>query len=169
MMRRGALLPCLLLVAGCASAPPPPPAGSRQAARIAAVQADPAQALALLNRYRASRGLGAVQPDPALAAMAQRQAAAMVAADSLSHDVAGSFGSRIAAAGLDTAKAGENIGGGYLSTQEAFAGWQHSPAHDANLLMPGATRFGLGMAKDARTRYGAYWAMEIAADPPPRP
>ena len=132
---------------------------------LASVHVDPAAATAMLTAYRASHGLGAVRLDPALTQMAQRQADAMVAANSLSHDVSGGFASRIMNAGVDTPRAAENIGGGYYSTDEAFKGWRESPQHNANLLMPQATRFGIAVAKDARTHFKVYWAMEVAADP----
>ncbi len=93
----------------------------------------------------------------------------MVAANELSHDVAGGFTARLLAAGLDTPRAAENLGGGYYSLDEAFAGWRASPQHDANLLMPQATRFGIAIAKDPRTRLRVYWAMELAAEPEKRP
>jgi len=38
------------------------------------------------------------------------------------------------------------------------------PEHNANLLMPQATRFGIAIAKDARTSLRVYWAMEVAAE-----
>jgi hypothetical protein len=31
--------------------------------------------------------------------------------------------------------------------------------------MPKATRLGIAIAKDPRTHYGVYWAMELAAEP----
>jgi hypothetical protein len=96
----------------------------------------------MLTAYRASHGLGRVRLDAALTAMAQRQADAMVAANALSHDAAGSFSSRIAAAGLDTTRAGENVGGGYYSLESAMTGWRDSAEHNSNILMPQATRFG---------------------------
>jgi hypothetical protein len=34
--------------------------------------------------------------------------------------------------------------------------------------MPQATRFGIALAKDARTELRAYWAMEVAAEPEKR-
>ena len=155
-----------LVLAGCGGeALRTGPIDPRALQALANVHVDPAAATALLTAYRASHGLKPVRLDPALTAMAQRQADAMVAANELSHDVAGGFSSRIAAAGLDTPRAGENIGGGYYSTQEAFAGWRESPEHNANLLMPQASRFGIAIAKDARTSFRVYWAMEVAAEP----
>jgi uncharacterized protein YkwD len=136
---------------------------------VAAVHLDPAAAAAALNAYRASHGLGSARLDPALTAMAQRQADAMAAGDKMSHDVAGSFASRLAASGADPTEAGENLGGGYYSLQEAITGWRNSPEHNANLLMINATRLGIAIAKDPRTHYGVYWAMELAAERRPRP
>lgn len=153
-------------LAGCGEdAPRTGPVDAQALRSIAAVHVDPAAATATLNAYRASRGLGPVRLDPTLTAMAQRQADAMVAADALSHDVAGGFLSQLAVAGVDATEAGENLGGGYDFTEAAMAGWRGSPEHDANLLIPRATRFGIALAKDARTRYRVYWAMEIAVDP----
>jgi uncharacterized protein YkwD len=164
--RPGKLLPLLLVaaLAGCAESDNAP-INPHAARDLAAVRLDPAAATAALNAYRASEGLGAVRLDPALRAMAQRQADAMVAANQMSHDIAGSFTSRLAASGVEAKAAAENLGGGYYSLQEAMDGWRRSPAHNSNLLMPDSKRFGIAIAKDPRTHYGVYWAMEIAADP----
>jgi hypothetical protein len=144
------------------------PIDARVLRALAAVHVDPAAATAILTAYRTSHGLGPVRLDPKLMAMAQRQADAMIAANALSHDVGGAFSSRILGSGLDTPRAAENLGGGYYSTEEAFTGWRNSPEHNANLLMPTATRFGIAIAKDPRTRLRVYWAMEMAAEPDKR-
>lgn len=167
MQLRDAIAPfAALILAGCgAEAPQTGPIDSRVLRSVASVHVDPAAAAATLNAYRASRGLGPVRLDPALTALAQRQADAMVAANALSHDVGGNFASRLAGAGVEATEAGENVGGGYYSADEALTGWRESPEHDANLLMPNATRFGIAVARDARTQYRVYWAMEVAAEP----
>ncbi len=157
-----------LALAGCAGeALESGPIDPRVLREVASVHVEPAAAAAALNAYRASRGLGPLRLDPALTAMAQRQADAMVAANALSHNVAGGFPSRLAGAGagVEASEAGENLGGGYYSLAEAMSGWRGSPEHDANLLMAHATRFGIAIAKDARTHYRVYWAMDIAAEP----
>jgi uncharacterized protein YkwD len=141
------------------------PINPNEVRALASVHVDPAAATAMLTAYRASHGLGPVRLDPALTAMAQRQADAMVARNEFSHDVAGSFASRVESSHLDTPRAAENISAGYYSLESAFASWRESPEHNANLLMPQATRFGIAIAKDARTRMRVYWAMEVAADP----
>jgi uncharacterized protein YkwD len=167
--RSGAALLTALLLAGCAGAPkdagPPSP---RRLERLAAVKVEPAEAVRILNAYRAGKGLGPVRLDPALTAMAQRQADAMAAGDNLSHDAAGSFTARVHGAGLDAARAAENLGAGYFSTQEAFDGWKKSSGHEANLSMPQATRIGIALAKNPQTRFGAWWTLMLAADPEKR-
>jgi uncharacterized protein YkwD len=155
-----------LALAGCGGEPlETGPIDPRVERQVAAARLDPAAAVAAITAYRASHGLGAVRLDPALVAMAQRQADAMAAANALSHTVAGAFMARLAGAGIDTSEAGENLGGGYYSLEEAMAGWRGSPEHNANLLIPNATRVGVAIAKDPRTRYGVYWALELAAEP----
>jgi uncharacterized protein YkwD len=155
-------------LAACAETTDKAPINPHAARDIAAVHLDPTAATAALNAYRASQHLGAVRLDPALTAMAQRQVDAMAAANQMSHDVAGSFPSRLAASGVSAAAAAENLGGGYYSLEEAMDGWRRSPAHNANLLLPDAKRFGIAIAKDPRTHYGVYWALVLAADPRPR-
>lgn len=153
-----------LALAGCAGEPEPRLTHRLSSQAIAAVQLDPNAAVSALSAYRVSRGLKAVRLDPALTAMAERQAKAMAAGNALSHDVAGAFSARLAESGIDTWKAGENLGGGYMSLAEAMMGWRESPGHDANLLIPEGTRFGIAIAKNPDTQYGIYWTMEIAAE-----
>jgi hypothetical protein len=158
-----------LALSGCAGGGPPTPIGPRAVKALKDVHVDPVLAATLLTRYRASHGLGPVRLDPALAAMAQKQADAMAARNDLSHEVAGAFPARLKRAGLDPGWAGENVGGGYYSTGEALAGWRASPEHNANMLNPQATRFGVALAKNPATRYRAWWALELAGEPAPPP
>lgn len=152
-------------LAGCAAEAPEPRFARISAAALAAVRLELAAAVAALNAYRAGKGLRPMRLDPALTAMAEAQVKAMAAGNLLSHDVAGAFSARLAANGIDTWKAAENLGGGYMSLAEAMKGWRELPAHNANLLLAEGTRFGIAIAKNPDTRYGVYWAMEIAAEP----
>lgn len=162
LSRRAALLLPLLL-AGCATEIVGPPLPR---AKLDAVRLDAAEALAWLNAYRARSGLGPLRLDPALTALAQRQAEAMAAADKVSHDVKGSFEYRLAASGVRAGEAGENVCAGYFSTQDAMAAWRASPEHDVNLRLKSATRFGIALAKNQRSPWGAFWAMAVASPPP---
>jgi len=165
-MARSFCLAALAVLAGCSlDRSATGPVDPRVVRNVAAVRLDPAAALADLNGYRLGRSLGALRLDASLTAMAQRQANAMAAGDSISHDIAGSFSSRLLGAGIDTARAGENLGGGYYSSQEAIAAWRASSGHNVNLLQPEATRFGIAIAKDPATKFRVFWAMVVAADP----
>ena len=114
-----------LALAGCVELADNAPTDPRAARDVAAVYLDPAAATAALNAYRASQGLGAVRLDPALNEMAQRQADAMATSNQMSHDVAGSFPSRLAASGVHHAQlSGVPVGFGGRSRQHAVAGEQ---------------------------------------------
>lgn len=126
------------------------------------VSFNPAQARDWLTQYRQSRGLTAVALDSRLTAFAQSQANAMASANQLSHSIGGSFSSRVKAAGLDDSKIGENVSYGTYTDLDAMKQWKNSPEHDENLLMPGATRFGIAIA---RTGERVYWAMAVAGEP----
>jgi uncharacterized protein YkwD len=96
--------------------------------------------------------------------MAERQAQAMAKSGTMSHDVDGSLSARLAASGIN-APTGENLTAGYMSFDEVLAGWRASAGHNANLLMSGASRFGIALAKNPSDAYGVYWAMEVGAEP----
>src|SRR5215470_19091706 len=78
-----------------------------------------------LSRYRQSAGLSVVSLDPSLTAFAQAQANAMAAKDTLSHDVAGSFPSRLERVGLANRHAAENIAFGNYTEEDTLMQWRH--------------------------------------------
>jgi len=163
VLSRRAALALPLWLAACATEFAPPPVSQ---ARLDAVRLDAAEAVGWLNAYRARAGLPPVRLDAQLTALAQEQADAMAAADKVSHDVKGGFASRLAAAGVRAGEAGENVCAGYVSTAEAMAAWRRSPEHDVNLRLRSATRFGVALAKNPRSGWGAFWAMAVASPPP---
>ena len=118
-----------------------------------------------LTEYRRSNGLSPVSLDSRLTSLARQQADVMAARDTLSHDVGGSFSSRIVSAGIDNGRSAENVSYGVYSEEAALAQWRASPAHDRNLRMPGATRFGIAYARSRGAKPRVYWAMAIATDP----
>ncbi len=154
----------MLTITGCSVEPEPRAVYARSASTLAKVRLDRVAATAKLNAYRAEKGLNPLRLDPALTAMAERQAQAMAQSGAMSHDVAGSFSTRLAASGTNP-PAGENLGEGYMGFNDALAGWSASADHNANLLMSGVTRFGIAVAKNPSDAYGAYWAMEVGAEP----
>ena len=130
--------------------------------RIAAARGAASPATAILSRYRVQNGLNAVVQDSALQKVAQAQANAMAKADVMSHDVAGSLTSRMAAFGAPCHACAENVGAGYRTLAEAFEGWRNSSGHNANMLNPAMRRIGLASARAANSRYGTYWALVLA-------
>lgn len=115
---------------------------------------------ALVSKLRAAYGLGPVRIDPALTRAAERQAQAMASSGVLSHEIGGSFRTRMNSAGLGNVVTAENVGVGHRSAQGAIASWERSPDHQSNMLMREVTRIGLA-------RSGPYWAMVMASDDSP--
>jgi uncharacterized protein YkwD len=136
----------------------------RETARFATqdIAVDGASAAALVSQYRASKGLGPVAVDPKLSRIALDQARANAAIGDLSHDVGGSFASRLAAHDFDRTHAAENLAAGAASVPEAIAQWKASPGHDRNLLLPQVQRIGLARVDAPASRYKRYWALVLA-------
>ena len=148
-------------LAGCAETPQP---SFRTSSKV--IHFDPALARDTVTAYRRSNGLTPVSLDASLTAFAREQAQVMADKDKLSHDVGGSFSSRLESAGLANGRIAENVSYGTYTEEAAIAQWRASPGHDKNLRMPGATRFGIAYAKSNGPKQRVYWAMAIAADPP---
>lgn len=94
--------------------------------------------LAMLNRYRASLGLGPVALDPSLSGWAHR--------NNLVQSLRG-LGHHVNPNVL------QNCGWNYGSPDGVFQGWLNSPGHRANMLEPSITRIGLAHGP------GPYWTM----------
>jgi hypothetical protein len=130
-----------------------------------ALAAGPAE---LITQFRAQHGETKVTLDPTLTSIAQEQAAAMAAKETLDHDVAGSFTKR--AARSNAGRAAENIAYGYPDFPNTLKQWIASPSHRRNLLLKGASKIGVASVRSASGR--TYWAMVIAGDyekPQPKP
>jgi uncharacterized protein YkwD len=155
------LLPIALFclpLAGCltSSEPEPPPAVPRPSV---VVRLDPAAMQASITAYRRAHDLGGVTIDPGLMALAQAQANAMARANELSHEVSGSLNRRLSASGRPMGYAVENVSAGYADAAAALAGWERSPAHNANLLDKHMRRMGIAAADAPGTRFKTYWAL----------
>ncbi len=127
----------------------------------AARAASPAE---LISSYRHRHGEGKVTIDPVLNRIAQEQAKAMAARDTMDHAVLRPFSDRLA--NLDAERAAENLAVGDATFAKALDQWIGSYGHRRNLLMHEGTRVGIA---SARSKSGeTYWAMEIAGPKPER-
>ena len=160
------LLAAALALAGCSNFQvPEEPSFYRDISKGAALDAE--AAASMISGYRKNNGLSEVTLDPELTRMAQAQAEVMAKRDKLEHNVKKPFAARLKAAGYDAKIAAENIGAGYHTLAEAFSGWRDSPPHNANMLLPGATRIGIAAVPAPASKYKVYWAL-ILAEPDDR-
>ena len=132
------------------------PGGQTGAATVSS-----ADAAAKISEYRRSRGQGAVAVDATLTAIALRHAQAMARAGKMSHNLGGSFTSRLGKGGYDALIAAENLAAGPRNLDEALSSWRGSKGHNANLLKPGVTQIGIAVAYAPNNRYGNYWALVL--------
>jgi uncharacterized protein YkwD len=172
------LLAGVLLLAGltaCAidQAPEPPaPASSgrptfyEDLAQTGA-EVDTASAASMISGYRRNNGLSGVSANPLLMKAAAAQARAMASRNQLEHNVAGEFSTRIRGSGYDAKLAAENIGAGYRTLADAISGWRGSPSHRENMLLKGATHFGIAAAYAPGSKYKVFWALILAAPDKP--
>ena len=129
----------------------------------AAAESDADKALATLNAYRKSKGLGAVKLDSTLTKMAQQLADACVKAKGkCDHNTGGSFADRLRKAGAKAGYGAENLYKNADSVEAAFAWWKASKIHNSNMLIPQVTK--LGFARSPASGKG-YWVL-IVTDAP---
>ncbi len=144
-------------------------AGRRLRSEVSAqpLQFDVRDGLAKLNQMRASRFLPGFQTDPRLQEAAQRHADMMGTTGKYGHDIGKgtNFKTRIFSAGFNDS-AGENIGVGYGSIDEAIKGWLDSPEHRKNMLKSRYTLAGLAYAFNTsgrNDRYTHFWVLIMGA------
>lgn len=111
----------------------------------------------MTNRFRAEHKLGAVKPNAALAAAARAYAKVLGRpGNALSHTVDGTTpATRAKAAGYAHCQIAENLAAIYDSrgftgseyAKRAMQGWEKSPGHRHNLLMPDVTETGVGVVR----------------------
>jgi uncharacterized protein YkwD len=110
----------------------------------------------LTNAYRAKNKLGSVTPNAALTAAARAYAAYLAKSGAFSHEADGrEAGDRTQAAGYDWCQVAENLAmhldsRGFQArdlARKSVEGWINSEGHRKNLLAPGATEIGVGVAQ----------------------
>ena len=146
-----------MLLANCAGDLSPAETSSMAAT---ASLSDARSAAALISRYRADHGLGAVTVDTRLNRAAEHQARAVAATGILSH---GEFTSRMAAYGIKGYRA-ENLAAGSERVEEVIARWKASPGHNQNMLLPQVTRIGLARVDTPGSGWGRYWALVLSSE-----
>jgi uncharacterized protein YkwD len=119
----------------------------------------------LINEYRAGKGLAPLKLDARLTQAAKVQSKDLASTDRISHY--GSDGSspwdRIQRAGYSAKVAAENVGTGQASLEEVFKGWEESPGHNRNLLLPAARDMGIALVEDPKTEFKTFWTLVVAS------
>jgi uncharacterized protein YkwD len=103
--------------------------------------------LRAVNHTRAAHGLRALRIDARLVRAARSHSVEMLRGNYFSH---GDFHGRMVAFHVPGPTAGENLAWGngeYATPATVIADWLASPEHRANLLRPGWTRIGIGLAQ----------------------
>lgn len=104
-----------------------------------------AEALGIVNQFRATSGVAPLAADASLDAVAQSLAAQYASTGTSPRRPDGSVGMRSSA--------------GYANFAETFSGWRNSPPDAAVLNERAANRAGVGVAYDANSTYGVYWIL----------
>jgi len=108
---------------------------------------DSAQAIDMINAYRATQGRPALTADAGLDGTAQALA------------------SQYASSGTPPTTpqelAGMKLSAGYGSFAETFSGWRNNPADAAGLLTT-ASKAGIAVAFNGSSTYGTYWVLVLA-------
>ncbi|HET8529248.1 MAG TPA: CAP domain-containing protein [Gaiellaceae bacterium] len=118
-----------------------PAAGARTRASTAT------SLLQAVNRTRSAHGLRALRLDTRLVRAARSHSLEMLRGNFFAH---GDFHGRMVAFRVQGPTAGENLAwgnGSYARPATIVAEWLASPEHRANLLRPGWTRIGIGLAR----------------------
>jgi len=107
---------------------------------------DRAQAISMINAYRATNGLPALTPDAALDGTAQ----------ALANQYAQTGTPPRAPQELTVMK----LSAGYATFAETFSGWRNSPA-DAVALKATASKAGVAVAFNPSSTYGVHWVLVL--------
>jgi len=132
-------------------------------AALSQVTLKPETAQAMINGYRAKRGLAPLTLEKHLTRAALHHAKDLSNGDRISHT--GSDGSdpwtRVRESGYRPQLAAENVGAGQRSFAEVLQGWKDSPGHNKNLLVADATQMGVALVTKAGSRYQTFWVLVL--------
>lgn len=144
-------------------------AGRRVATSAKPIEFDPQEGLAAINAARRKFLLGELVADPRLQKAAQTHADLMASTGNFGHEFGPGtqFPTRIAAVDFD-GSAGENLGVGYGSTQEAIEGWLNSPKHREILLRNRYDLAGIAYAfnrSGRNAKFTHFWVLIVGQTP----
>jgi uncharacterized protein YkwD len=123
--------------------------------------------LTAVNEVRRAHGLPALEPDPALHAVARAHSEAMGERDVLAHrdPASGSLADRVRTAGIAFRMIGENLARTRGIPDAATAvveGWMASPGHRRNVLSPRFRKTAVGVWHEGTT----YYVTQVFLEPP---
>lgn len=114
---------------------------------------DRAEALRLVNQYRAARGVPALQSDAGL--------------DAQAHALATQYASNSTPpSNPDANIIHMRLSAGYANFAETFSGWRSSSPDADAIADPNATTAGLGVAYSPNSAYGVHWVLLLGNTPP---
>lgn len=145
--RVAALLLLTLTAAGCSMGGGSLSPGLSARMDAPGARLNTAEAIGIVNQYRATVGAGPLTEDPALNATAQALAAQYARTGKQSPKPAGTIEIRYSA--------------GYANFAETFSGWRGAPQTSEALSGRSATRAGIASVYEASSPYGVYWVMIV--------
>jgi uncharacterized protein YkwD len=141
------------------------PAGALAKRDYSSTRLDAERARDLVNAFRRQNGLRPLKLQPALTEAARAHSRDLAKWDRISHF--GSDGSnpwdRVKRAGYNARLAAENVGTGQATLDEVMTGWEASPGHKKNLLIPDAEHMGIALVQDPKTEFKTFWTLVIAS------
>ena len=108
------------------------------------------------NAQRKGGGLSELVANEKLTLAARAHAANMARYSKLDHNLGGSVGDRVRAAGYGFSSAGENIAWNSSSPSETVRMWMNSSGHRANIMNANYSELGIAVAMNASGE--PYWA-----------
>ena len=107
---------------------------------------DRAQAISIINAYRATQGIAPLTPDAGL--------------DGTAQVLANQYAQTGTPPKTPQDLRGMKLSAGYATFAETFSGWRNNPA-DAAGLKTTATKAGVAMAYNGTSSYGVHWVLVL--------
>ncbi|WDR04663.1 CAP domain-containing protein [Devosia rhodophyticola] len=138
-----------LTVAACSSGGAMTPLHPGLSARMDQPNAvlDRTQAVAIVNAYRTTQGVGPLSNDIGLDGTAQALVNQYASTGTPPKTPSGLVGMKLSA--------------GYSTFAETFSGWRNNPADAAGLTPANATKAGIATAYNGTSGYGVYWVLVL--------